>query len=189
MNTVNASLPRCVRVHVSSRRLFMLRWSSGQTLDSWPQLPVSFLTLWVTMNSAEISKRKQQWQNTEHTKSPWPLQFRAQLVPSFSALLLCLIFPTPSLQGVFEDLEVTVVLQHSRETAICSKESEGLFQVPFMQRIREGCSLLSVGQEDESKKCLVQQRCSKVWPRLRSAILSGSWGIKEPNGPSGVFLT
>lgn len=159
MNTVNVSLALCVSVSVSHPAICSCL--GIEVCIYFIHGPKSLFALlpyelqWIVWKC----RKKATWQNTKSTKAPLPLLFRAQLVPSFNPLLVCLIFPKPPFRWLLKIWRGPIVLQNtSREMSVCSKESKKPSQVSFIRRIWEGYSLWSVGQANESsKKCLVRQ--------------------------------
>ena len=82
-----------------SHPAIMLRCSCLHILYSWPQIPVFFSALWVTVNFVESWKEDNNDKNTKCTKPPQPLLLRVQLEPSLNALLVGLDFPKLSHPG------------------------------------------------------------------------------------------
>lgn len=152
MNTVvSLSLDH---VSVASCHLLMLRCSRLHILYSWPQIPVCFPTLWVTVNFVEIWKEGNNDKNTKCTKRPQPLLLRVQLEPSLNALLVGLLFPKLSHPGGCWRFggDSCLTEHHSGEMALCLRESKRLSQVSFIQRIWEDYSLWTVDQANVSLK-------------------------------------
>lgn len=105
-------------------------------------------------------RKKATWQHTKSTKAPLPLLFRAQLVPSFSPLLVCLIFPKPPFRKLLKIWRGPIVLQNSsREMSVCSKESKKTFSGFFYPEDLRGLLSVKCGS---SKWVFKKMSCSTV---------------------------